>query len=110
MNHPLCRQTVTLYRKTGNKVTRTVVSDCFYTWQDSLTEENEGNRFQRKCLLIAPCALLPGDRVMEGVGPEVTAADWTQFLPVSVPTLSEVAYASPKYFDGRLCHYEAGRK
>ena len=110
MNHPLCRQRVTLYRKTGSAVTRTVVEDCFYTWQDCLTEEDNGRRFQRKCLLIAPCEVLPGDRVTEGVGPVISAQEWAGFIPVNVPTLSEVAYAEAYCFGDKLHHYEAGRK
>ena len=104
MNHPLCRKTVTLYRKSG---LRLVIDGCFYSFQDCLTEEEEGQRFDRKCLLITSRQVLPGDRVMEGVGPE--DIDWESFIPVNVPTLSEIAYASPKYIGGVLHHYEAGR-
>lgn len=110
MNHPLCRQQVTLYRKTGSQVMRTVVEGCFYTWQDCLAEDEEGRRFERKFLLIAPCELLPGDRVMEGVGPEISAQEWAGFIPVTVPTLSEVAYAETHCYGDKLHHYEAGRK
>lgn len=110
MKHPLCRQRATLYRKGKDGVLRTVLEDCFYSWQDCLTEDEEGRRFERKFLLITSRQVLPGDRVMEGVGPEIAVSEWAGFLPVNVPTLSEVAYASPKYCGDRLSHYEAGRK
>ena len=110
MRNPLCCQTVTIYRKTGDTVSRTVAEDCFYQWEDCLEEADEGVRFRRKFLLIAPVEAAPGDRVLAGVGPVVTADEWAQFLPVHIPTLAEASYASPKYFCGRLHHYEAGRK
>ena len=110
MNHPLCRQTVTLYRKTGDEVLRRVAENCFYSWQDCMEEREDGIRFQRKCFLVTPVEIMPGDRVLEGVGPEIEKSEWTAFLPVYVPTLSELVYADAKYFLGRLHHYEGGRK
>ena len=110
MKHPLCRQTVTLYRKAGDAVVRSVAENCFYSWQDCLAEDEAGRRFERKCLLITSRQVLPGDRVIEGVGPEVRAEDWSAFIPVNVPTLSEVAYAEARHFGDKLHHYQAGRK
>ena len=110
MKHPLCVQTVTLYRLAGDEVLRIPVENAFYSWQDCLAEGEDGIRFQRKCFLVTPVEILPGDRVLEGVGPEIEKSEWTAFLPVNIPTLSEVAYAEPKYFFGKLHHYEGGRK
>lgn len=107
MKNPLQRQTVTLYRRSGDGVLRQVMENCFYSWQDCLAEEETGHRFERKCLLVAAGQILPGDRVMEGVGPE--QVDWESFVPVNVPALSEIAYVSPKYLGDKLHHYEAGR-
>lgn len=106
MGYPLCDRTVTLYRRTGDQVERRVLQGCFYRYEDCADEE----RFVRKCLLIWPGAedIRPGDRVLEGVGPEIVV--WEQFLPICVPGLSEVDYAAPWYVDGQLVHWEAGRK
>ena len=108
MNHPLCAQTVTIYRLAGDEVRRIVAENAFYSWQDCMDEGVDGIRFRRKCFLVAPCEILPGDRVLEGVGPEIEKSEWTAFLPVYVPTLSELMYADAKYFLGRLHHYEGG--
>ena len=65
----------------------------------------------RKFLLIQPGEsqlVQPGDRVMAGIGPETV--DWATFLPANIPTLSQVAYATAWYWEGKHCHTEAGRK
>ena len=103
---PLCDRTVTVYRKEGDRVTRTVVQGCFYQYEDVLGEDT----FQRKCLLIRPGAegFRPGDRVLDGVGPEEVS--WEGFLPVNVPGLSELSYATPWYWAGEYSHWEAGNE
>ena len=104
--YPLCNQTVTLYRRVGDTVERRVLEGCFYHYEDVLTQE----RFARKFTLIHPGAeeIRPGDRVFDGVGPEQVV--WAEFLPVCVAGLSEVSYAKPWYLDGKIAHWEAGRK
>ena len=110
MAYPLCRQRVTLYRKTEAGVSRQVLEGCFLRWQDCLTDGENGPRFQRKFLLIVPGAvdIRPGDRVQEGDGAEV--ADWDSFLPVTVPGLCQVQYAIAHKWQAEVCHTEAGRK
>ena len=110
--YPLCSQTVTVYHKTGSAVERRVAPGCYYHYEDVCTEDAVGIRRRRKFLLIQPGEkrIYPGDRIFDGVGPEVTAADWAGFLPIGVPGLSEAAYATPWHWEGRLCHTEAGRK
>ena len=104
--YPLCDRTVTLYRRKGAAVERRILEGCFYHYEDSANEM----QFQRKFLLIRPGAeeICPGDRVFDGIGPETV--DWETFLPICVPGLGEVAYATPWYWDGRNVHWEAGRK
>ena len=104
--YPLCDRTVTVYRKEGDRVLRRVAEGCFYRWED----HREAERFTRKFLLIQPGAeeILPGDRIFDGIGPETV--DWETFLPVTVPGLSQAAYASPWHWAGRIAHFEAGRK
>lgn len=110
MQYPLCRQTVTVYRKEEDGVSRYLVNNAFYRYETRLTETEEGLRMDRTCLLVVPGNdFVPraGDRVFDGIGPETV--DWDSFLPVSVAGLSELNYAAPQYWMGRLCHTEAGR-
>lgn len=106
MTYPLCDRTVTLYRNTEKGAQRYVLYNCYYRYTDVLEE----GRFLRKFLLVQPGAfpICPGDRVLEGIGPE--EIDWETFLPVTVPGLSQVEYAVPNYWLGQLVHWEAGRK
>lgn len=108
--YPLCRQTVTVYRLSDGQVQRQVWQDCFYRYEDALTEGELGPRLQRRFLLIRPGAadIRPGDRVFDGVGPE--KPDWDSFLPVSVPGLSQAQYVIAHKWQDEVCHTEAGRK
>ena len=110
--YPMCEQTVTVYRKAGDTVERRVQTGCFYRFTDCLQEDDRGLRFTRKFLLIQPgdAPLYPGDRVLEGEGPVVTAQQWESFLPATVPGLSQAAYAAPWHWEGKIRHWEAGRK
>ena len=104
--YPLCDRTVTLYRNTGEKVERQVLEGCFYRYEDILS----GEQFARKFVLIHPGAeeIRPGDRVYDGIGPEQVV--WAEFLPITLPGLAEVSYAAPWYWEGKVVHWEAGRK
>lgn len=110
--YPLCDRTVTVYRLQDGGVTRRVAEGCFYRWEDALSEDGQGVGFRRKFLLIQPGEkeIYPGDKIFDGVGPEVTADMWEEFSPAAVPGLSVAAYATPWYWAGRLCHTEAGWK
>ena len=107
MIHPLCSQTVTLYTMTDQGLQRRVVEGCFYKWQRQQTQHG---LVESKFLLVLPAgeSIAPGDRVMDGIGPENVV--WEQFLPTNTPGLSQVEYVSPCYFQGALHHLEAGRK
>lgn len=107
MNHPLCDQTVTLYTHTPQGVQRRVVTGCFYSCCRQVLESGLS---QTGFLLILPpeASVSAGDRVLPGVGPE--QVDWQSFLPVNTPGLGQVAYVRPYWLEGRLHHWEAGRK
>ncbi len=110
MEYGLCRQTVTLYRKTEAGISRQVVENCCYTWQDIRRDSSPGTRLERKFRLIMPGSpqrVLPGDRVFPGVGPELTLGQWTAFLPVTVPGLSQVRQVKPCFLGECLLHTEA---
>ena len=109
----MCCQTVTVYRKTPAGVIRSELSDCYIRWQEEVDYDRLGRQTRRKFLLIQPgeCQqVFPGDRVLEGVGPEITLADWPGFIPEVVEGLGEVAYATAYTWQGVFCHTEAGRK
>ena len=109
----MCCQTVTVYHKTPAGVIRTALSDCYIRWQEEVNYDRLGQQTQRKFLLIQPGErqqVFPGDRVLEGIGPEITLADWPGFIPELVEGLGEVAYATPYCWQGVFCHTEAGRK
>ena len=113
MKFPLCQQTVTVYRRTGDQVQRQVLENCFFHWQQVRLQDELGWRQETKCLLLLPGAqqrIAVGDRVLDGIGPEVTVQQWPGFIPVAVPALAEVAYVQPVYWDGALSHWDAGRK
>lgn len=79
--NPLCKQTVTVYTKRENAVSRIVAENAFYRWWDT---ENG-----RACKLILPGEnwdLAPGDKVIAGIGPETP--DWYSFLPETAPRLT----------------------
>ena len=111
--YPLCRTMVTVYRLRDGQVQRQVEDGCFYQWQDVLEENVQGQRRVRKFYLVMPGSpqrVFPGDRVLLGEGPQISAGEWDSFVPSVVPTLSQVQYACPHYWHGKLCHTEAGRK
>ena len=62
-----------------------------------LTEQARKGRF----------TLLPGDKLVEGEGPELfTAADWAALDPLKGGCV--VKETGERYYQGRLCHIEAG--
>ncbi len=110
--YDLCRQTVTVYTKTGDRICRRVAKNCYYQWYDARIVNDQGTHKVRKFLLIQPGKepIAPGDKIVPGEGPEISPEKWDAFLPAKVRGLGEVAYAQPWYWDGHICHYEAGRK
>jgi hypothetical protein len=113
MDYPMCSQYVTIYRKTAEGITRTELPGCYIQWQEEESYDRLGRQTQRKFLLIQPGEsqqVFPGDRVLEGVGPEITLTEWPAFTPETVTGLGEVAYAEIYTWQGKFCHTEAGRK
>lgn len=112
LDYSLCDRTVTLYRWRGGTVTRQVIDNAWYDYRTVQRTDALGSRQERAFQLIIPgdAALLPGDRVYDGVGPVITAQQWAGFLPVCVAGLSQVQYVKPYFWQGQICHTEAGRK
>lgn len=113
LDYSLCSQVVTVYRKQGQEILRQVIEGCYLQLQQQWQVSELGRRQETTFLLIMPGEtqrVFPGDRVFDGIGPEISAEQWTEFLPVTVSGLAEVAYAAPFLWNGKLCHVEAGRK
>ena len=109
-DYSLCNQTVTLYRFRNGKVHRQIIENGFYTWQVEMVSDETGTRQETLCTLILPGRhdLLPGDRVYDGIGPQIT--QWPGFVPAAVYGLAELNYVRPCTWQGEICHTEAGRK
>ena len=104
MEYPLCDQTVTVYHMAGGEIFRQVIHGCYFQQQEKGTGPVE-----RPFLLVIPgdtLQVFPGDRVLPGEGPEVT--DWDAFLPATEPQLARIGWVKPCYWQGTLCHTEAG--
>jgi len=113
VDYSMCCQRVTVYRKTPAGIVRAELPGCLLQWQEETSYDRLGRRQERKFLLIQPGEsqqVFPGDRVMEGNGPEVAADQWSAFVPELVANLGEVAYAKAYYWQGSFCHTEAGRR
>lgn len=112
LDYSLCRQTVTRYRLCGERVDRQVLERAYYNYQPTQVTDEKGRRQKTLFLLIVPgqADLVPGDRIFDGVGPELTPAQWSRFLPVTVAGVSEVQYVRPYLWEDQVCHTEAGRK
>lgn len=110
MDYSLCDETVTLYRKEGERILRQVVENVRLIRQTATLTESCGKSKEKKFLLIIPgnCPLRTGDRVFAGIGPEVT--DWAHFVPAMVEELFEISFVKPCFWDGELIHWEAGNR
>lgn len=109
-DYSLCDQTVTIYRKTGEHITRQVAEGCHLSCSVSTPTEAYGKSKEKMFLLIIPgdVPLLPGDRIYDGIGPGEVV--WDTFLPALIPQLYEVSFARPCFWDGEITHWEAGNR
>lgn len=112
VDYRLCNQTVTVYHKDGDTITRTVHDWAFLDFRKTLTTDKTGSKESNSFLLVIPGstqAVFVGDKVLLGEGPEIaTAKEWTAFVPVKIPGLVVVGYVDVKYWRGQIVHTEAG--
>ena len=111
LDYSLCQQTVTVYRKEGEELSRKVAEKCYFSASISTPTEHYGKSKEKKFLLIIPgeeIPLRPGDRIFVGIGPETV--DWQTFLPARIPEVFAVSFAKPCYWNGELTHWEAGNR
>ncbi len=115
-DYSLCQQTVSIYHVDGSEVTRTVVYPAYLDFKKTENVEKTGSTEVNGFLLVIPCTttvpVAIGDKVMHGEGPVVDETDpmrwWRTFVPAKYVGLGVVKYVDPKYWNGQLCHVEAG--
>ena len=110
-DYSLCQQTVTVYQKRGEEISRKIAEGSCFSATLTTPTESYGKSMEKTFLLIIPGAeisLQPGDRIFTGIGPETV--DWQTFLPVLIPEVFEVSFAKPCYWEGSITHWEAGNR
>ena len=112
VDYRLCNQTVTVYHKDGDTITRAVYNRAFIDFRKTQTTDKTGSKEANSFLLVIPGdsqTVFVGDKVLLGEGPEITTAkEWTAFVPVKVPGLVVGDDVDPKYWNGEIVHTEAG--
>ena len=114
-DYSLCKQMVSIYHYDNGEVTRTVVYPAYMDFKKTENVEKTGSQEANSFLLVIPCQESPvaiGDKVMVGEGPVVDSEDpakwWRNFVPARYVGMGVVKYFDPKYWDGQMCHVEAG--
>lgn len=122
MQYPLCCQTVTLYHAdlAAHTITRTVVAGVHFDARRRETEaagSSPASGAATAFLLVIPeknaafgrdYTLEPRDRVLAGIGPEISYEQWLNFTPAKVAGLAAVQYVDCKVSGGCAAHVEAG--
>lgn len=112
VDYSLCNQTITVYHKEGDAITRTVHPGAFLDFRKTQTTDKTGSREANSFLLVIPGdtqTVFVGDKVLLGQGPVITTAkEWAALVPVKVPGLVVVDYVDVKYWRGKIVHTEAG--
>lgn len=113
LDYSLCTQTVTVYRKQDGYIEKQVLDGCAFSMQLQQSVYPDGERRSTAFSLIVPGSvrqIYPGDRILEGIGPDIQPEQWDTFLPVSVPGLCQVSFVRTCYWGQEICHIEAGHK
>ena len=112
VDYRLCNQTVTIYHTNGNGYTKTVRDDAFLDFKKTQNVDKTGSTEVNSFLLVIPgesVQISVGDKVILGNGQECsTREEWAALIPSKVPGLVVVKYVDPKYWNGKVCHTEAG--
>lgn len=113
LDYSLCAQIVTVYRWQDGRVEKKVLNGCAFSIQQQRSVYPDGARQSTAFSLIVPGfvqQVFPGDRILEGVGPDITPEQWDTFLPVCVPGLCQISFVRTCYWGQEICHIEAGHK
>ncbi len=112
VSYEKCDQTVTVYRKSGDDYEHFVVHNAFLDFKTTQTVDKTGVSTVNSFLLVIPCdeqIVFKGDKVLLGEGPAITnREEWANWIPAKVDGLSVVRYVDCKYWQGKMCHLEAG--
>ena len=119
MRKRLFSQTVTIYHGDADAlgVKRTVLRGVFWQHGRRRTPDADGTTQGEVLLLVVPetaarygvdYTLEPGDRLCPGEGPEISWADWADFVPGARRDVAVIQYVLPMYRGAELHHLEAG--
>lgn len=121
LQYPLCCQTVTFYHAdpAAHTITRTVVQGVHLIpaavkprQAAAAPQAVRPRRFAgypgKHAAFGRDYTLEPHDRVLAGIGPEVSYTQWLDFTPAKVPGLAAVQYVDCKTAAGQAAHVEAG--
>lgn len=119
LDYSKCNMTVTVYHEDSpGNYRKFEIHGAFIDFRKNQNVEKTGARESNSFLLVIPeinakfgrdYLLKNGDKVLLGEGKDIASREeWARFIPVSVSGLVVVKYVDPKYFEGKLCHTEAG--
>lgn len=129
--YDLCRQTVTVYHACYNpfRVTRCVIHGAYFERKTVQTVDKSGGKSCDEFLLVIPnknarrvapalfngipgvYVLECGDRIVEGVGEEITTREqWGSFVPANRPGVVTADWVRDMGCRNVLYHVEAGGK
>ena len=86
--YPMCRQQVTVYRKTESGIFRQVLSGCYLEEKETRRHSTWGQEGAKPFLLIVTGAthqVFAGARIFSGVRPAISPAEWHDFIPAVLP-------------------------
>lgn len=113
LNYSLCNQTVTVYRADnadGFKCTKKVYKNAFLDFKKAVSVDKTGSKESNSFLLVIKgnADLKPKDKVMLGVGADITSREeWAKFIPSTQANLVVIETVDPKYYNNEICHVEA---
>lgn len=111
-----CCQTVTVYHlREDSTVQKTVLHGVSLQLRKNYNVDKTGATESTSFLLVIPAAVssgIPvavGDKVLSGEGGEIQSRqEWAELIPSKVPGMAVIRYVEPIWWEGRLCHTEAG--
>lgn len=119
LDYSKCNQTVTVYHeeKPGN-YKRFTINGAFIDFRKNRNIEKTGERETNSFLLVIPeknaklgedYEMKNGDKVLLGEGTDILSREeWARLIPSLVPDLAVIKHIDKKYWQGKLCHTEAG--
>lgn len=106
-----CTQTVTVYHKENDAIIRRVFNRAYLDYRKNRNIDKTGSSDANSFLLVIPMSenlLSVGDKVIMGIGDDITVSEWPAFNPHKVNGLVVIKYIDPKYYGDKLVHVEAG--